>query len=139
MEIAYLDTSALVKRYHKEEYSDIIDEIFEKYVISISELTIVELTSALRKKVDEKEIRQKEMFRVLTKFYEDLTDFIVLKFDSEVISNAVDLIIRYRLKTLDSLQLAFAIKLKDYDPLFISFDRKLINSAKSEGFKVLEI
>lgn len=79
------------------------------------------------------------MFRVLTKFYEDLTDFIVLKFDSEVISNAVDLVIKYHLKTLDSLQLAFAIKLKDYDPLFVSFDRKLINSAKSERFKVLEI
>ena len=30
MEIAYLDTSALVKRYHKEEYSDVIDDIFEK-------------------------------------------------------------------------------------------------------------
>ena len=39
------------------------------------------------------------MYCVLTKFYEDLTDFIVLKFDSEVISNAVDLVIKYRLKT----------------------------------------
>ena len=65
MEIAYLDTSALVKRYHKEEYSDVIDDIFEKYVISISELTIVELTSALRKKVDEKVIGQKRCIAFL--------------------------------------------------------------------------
>ena len=46
MEIAYLDTSTLVKRYHEEEYSDIVDEIFEKYSITISELSIVEFISA---------------------------------------------------------------------------------------------
>ncbi len=42
MEIAYLDTSALVKRYHKEEFSDVVDEIFERYSIAISELSIVD-------------------------------------------------------------------------------------------------
>ena len=139
MEIAYLDTSTLVKRYHEEEYSDIVDEIFEKYSITISELSIVEFVSALRKKEDEGIIERRELYFVLSKFHEDLADFIVLKFDSGVISKAVEFVLKYRLKTLDSLQLSFAMKIKEYDPLFVSFDRKLMNSAKSEGFRVLEI
>lgn len=139
MEIAYLDTSALVKRYHREEHSDIIDKIFERFTIAISELSIVEFVSALRRKVDERVIGQKGMSYVLIKFQEDLANFIILKFDSNVISNAVEFVMKYRLKTLDSLQLSFAMKLKEYDPLFVSFDRKLLNSAKLEGFRVLDI
>ncbi len=130
--MAYLDTNALVKRCHK--HPDI-----ERFTVTISELSIVEFASALRRKADEKVIRQKEMSYVLIKFQEDLADFIILKFDSNVISNAVEFVMKYRLKTLDSLQLSFATKLKEYDPLFVSFDRKLLNSAKLEGFRVLDI
>ena len=137
MEIAYLDTSALVKRYHREEYSDVVNETFEKYSIAISELSIVEFVSTLRKKVDERVIKKKELSRILLKFHEDLADLIILKFDSNVISKAVEFILKYRLKTLDSLQLAFATKLKKYDPIFVSFDSKLLNCAKSEGFRVI--
>jgi len=70
MEIAYLDTSALVKRYHKhkEEYSDVVDEIFENYSIAISELTLVEFTSALRRKVDERVIRKKSYISLFLNF-----------------------------------------------------------------------
>lgn len=32
MEIAFLDTSALAKRYHEEQYSSLIDDLFEKYI-----------------------------------------------------------------------------------------------------------
>lgn len=138
MEIAYLDTSALVKRYHVEEYSDLVDEIFEKHSIAISELSIVEFVSTLRRKVDEKSIRKKEQSKILLKFHDDLADFVVLKFDSSVISKAVEFVLKYSLKTLDSLQLSFAMKLKKYNPLFVSFDRKLLDCARSEGFRVLE-
>ncbi|WP_407928334.1 type II toxin-antitoxin system VapC family toxin [Archaeoglobus neptunius] len=100
---------------------------------------MVEFTSALRRKADERVIRQKEVSYVLTKFHEDLANFIILKFDSNVISNAVEFVMRHRLKTLDSLQLSFAMKLKEYDPLFVSFDRKLLDCAKLEGFRVLDI
>ena len=48
------------KSYHKEEYSDVVDEIFEKYSIAISELSIVEFVSILRKKVDERIIKKKK-------------------------------------------------------------------------------
>ena len=59
MEIVYLDTSALVKRYHEEEFSDVVDEIFENHTIAISELSIVEFTSALIRKSYEGFIKEK--------------------------------------------------------------------------------
>ena len=114
-----------------------MNETFEKYSIAISELSIVEFVSTLRKKVDDRVIKKKELSRILLKFHEDLADLIILKFDSNVISKAVEFILKYRLKTLDSLQLAFATKLKKYDPIFVSFDSKLLNCAKSEGFRVI--
>ncbi|MEM3505978.1 MAG: type II toxin-antitoxin system VapC family toxin [Archaeoglobaceae archaeon] len=139
MEVAFLDTSALVKRYHKESGSEIIDEIFEKFVIAISELSIVELVSALNRKLAESMISGDDLRIALSKFYEDLSDFLILKFDSQVVNMAVEAVLKYSLKTLDSLQIAFALKLKEYNPLFVSFDKKLAKVAEIEGFRVLDV
>ena len=137
MEIAFLDTSALVKRYHEEEHSDIINEIFKKYIIVISELSIVEFTSAINRKAVEGVITKDEVFKILNFFLRDLANFIILKFDSEVINSSLRVILKHDLKTLDSLQLAFALKIKEYNPIFISFDKKLNDAARKEGFKVI--
>jgi len=129
----------LVKRYHKESGSEIIDEIFEKFVIAISELSIVELVSALNRKLAENMISGDDLRIALSKFYEDLSDFLILKFDSQVVNMAVEAVLKYSLKTLDSLQIAFALKLKEYNPLFVSFDKKLAKIAEIEGFRVLDV
>jgi len=52
------DTSALVKRYHVEAGSDKVDEIFEDSdnILIISELALVEVTSALLRKRNRGEI-----------------------------------------------------------------------------------
>ncbi len=64
MEIAFLDTSALVKRYHEEEYSDLVNKIFEEYVVVISELSLVEFTSAINKKASEGVISKEEVLKI---------------------------------------------------------------------------
>ena len=54
----FLDTSALVKRYHREEGSDILDRLFEepdaKFIIS--DISIIEFYSAIALKVRTGEI-----------------------------------------------------------------------------------
>jgi len=107
-----------------------VDEILESYIAVISELTLVEFTSAVRKKANEGSIGNADVFRVLAKFHDDLDNFVILRFDTGIISKAMEFVLEYSLKTLDSLQLAFAVKLKDYDPLFVSFDQKLLQCAK---------
>lgn len=134
MEIAFLDTNALVKRYHNEEYSDRVNKIFEKYGIVISEPCLVELVSAINRKALEGVLNKDEVFVTLNFFRKDLANFTILRFDAVVINSAINLVIEHNLKTLDALQLAFALKIKDYNPHFISFDEKLNKAAKNEGF-----
>jgi len=45
--------------------------------------------------------------------------------------------IKHGLKTLDSLQLASALRIKAEAKVFVTFDEKLKNAAEREGFKVL--
>jgi len=56
MQYYFLDTSALVKRYHQETGTKIIDKIFdsEEKVIIISNISISEFVSALNRKKNEK-------------------------------------------------------------------------------------
>ncbi len=60
------DTSALVKRYHVEVGSDKVDEIFDDpdNVLIISELAIVEVTSALQRKRNQGEITQLSLISI---------------------------------------------------------------------------
>jgi predicted nucleic acid-binding protein len=139
MEIAFLDTSASVKRYHNEEYSDLVNEIFRKYAIVISELSLVELTSAINRKALDGVLSEEDFLTILNFFRKDLANFTILRFDTNVINSAIEIVIKHNLKTLDALQLAFAMRIKDYKPLFISFDEKLSRAAKKEGFKVIDI
>ena len=50
MEVAFFDTSALVKHYHIERGSSIVNELMENYVVAVSELAILEMTSALNRR-----------------------------------------------------------------------------------------
>jgi len=134
MEVAFLDTSALVKRYHNEEYSNDVNKIFEKYAIVISELGLVELVSAINGNALGGVLNKDEVFVTLNFFRKDLANFTIPRFDTSVINSAINLVIEHNLKTLDALQLAFALKIKDYNPHFISFDEKLNTTAKKEGF-----
>lgn len=138
MEIAFLDTSALVKRYHEEEYSDLVNKIFEEYVVVISELSLVEFTSAINKKASDGVISKEEVLKVLGFFQQDLSNFTNLRFDTNIINSAIKIVLQYNLKTLDAIQLTFASRVKEYKPLFVSFDENLNKAAEKEGFNVVK-
>ena len=58
MTFYFFDTSALVKRYHQEIGSEQVNAIFDDQdnILIISELALVELASALRRKQNQGEI-----------------------------------------------------------------------------------
>ncbi|MDA3915744.1 MAG: type II toxin-antitoxin system VapC family toxin [Deltaproteobacteria bacterium] len=66
----FLDTSAIVKRYHSEEGSDFIDRLFAKAGAEfiISDISIIEFYSALSLKVRVGEIDE-ENFMSLRKLF----------------------------------------------------------------------
>ena len=74
MTVYFLDTSALVKRYHRERGSEVIDALFaeEGRRIIISDLSIIEFGSAPSKKVREGEITPEKYQRALGLFCQDI-------------------------------------------------------------------
>jgi predicted nucleic acid-binding protein len=114
MTVYFLDTSALVKRYHRERGSDVIDTLFAEQGrrIIISDLSIIEFGSALSKKVREGEITPEKYQRALGVFCQDIvTETIQVEILGDADKALAATLIerhgfRANLRTLDSLQLA---------------------------------
>jgi predicted nucleic acid-binding protein len=135
----FLDTSALVKRYHLETGTACLDAVFSEAdaTFLIASITIAELTSAVARKCTEREITQEALRRTLSKFAEDLiADFWILDIERRHIQAAQQLILRHGLRTLDSLQLSVLLSVKSLSPVLLSSDARLLSTAEAEGIAV---
>ena len=135
------DTSALVKRYHLEPGSDKVDEIFEDTdnVLIISELALVEVTSALLRKRNQGEITASAMENALAQFARDvLSELIVADLTSDLVHRAREMVLKHNLRTLDALQLAFALEFQVLKPTFVCADAKLRDAAQAAGITSLD-
>lgn len=136
----FFDTSALVKRYHREPGSDRINAIFDDQdnVLIISELAIVEMASALQRKRNRGEITLHAMNGAMAQFDNAvLNDLIVLGFRSGFIQQARDLVRQRSLRTLDALQLTAALEFSALAPVFVCADEGLCRTASDVGLVVL--
>ena len=127
--IAFLDTSVLVKLYHKEINSDtIIQQLKSVNHIYLSEIAKLEFCSAIWKKFRTKEIKKEKANTVISLFINDLAEFEWINNDSNIFSNALNLLSDFGetgLRTLDSIQLASALTLKENDCIFYTEDKLL--------------
>ncbi len=76
MNTYFLDTNALVKRYHKEDGSDVIDRIFaesEAHLV-ISDISIIEFYSAMALKVRTGIIQKDDLTALRQVFSQDVKD-----------------------------------------------------------------
>ncbi len=140
MKFYFLDTSALVKRYHAEKGTETVDKIFseEDKAIVISSICITEMVSAMSRKKEEKAISKEDLDVALSKFFHDvIRDFLVLELDDGHIKDSIVLVLKHNLRTLDALQLAVSISLKELKPVFVCADKKLASVAEKEGIEAI--
>ena len=79
MKSYFFDTSALIKRYHEEKGTDIVDEIFDSdSLIIISSLSIVEGVSALTRKKNEGKLSHEEFENLLKELFSDILNRITV-------------------------------------------------------------
>lgn len=133
LDFYFFDTSALIKQYHEERGSRIVDEIMkeENNVIVISNLTIIETTSAFVRKKNEKKISQSELDIVLSKLYSDvIKKYMIIELNEIHFKKSLDFILKNNLRTLDSLQLAAADDIRNLKPIFVCADKKLCNTSE---------
>ena len=140
----YVDTSALVKFYYPEENSDRVEELLLKADrVYISDLTMVEMASALIQKVRAGDLSKRAEAVVWAAFLEDMhvgTVEMVHLLERHHFKAAN--IIRefgrkHGIKTLDALHLSLSQGLPDAS--FLSSDKILLRIATAMGITTLQL
>lgn len=146
--LIYLDSSALVKNYFPERGSnEVTDWIHRASNLWISEITLLEVTSALARKVRDEELTREEFNGMVGRFATDVANarFRLIHLDEKVKSGAQNLLETYgimgKLRTLDALQLASAMQIAEPPgaPVMITADEDLYAAAKFTGLKAIII
>ena len=143
----FFDSSALVKLYHREVGTPIVDQIVGATgnFLRVSRLTVAELTSAFAIKVRTQAISREDANVFLHQFRADVASGRVEVFaiGESAFAMAELLVERYafdsRLRALDALQLAVALELRKQELVdhFVAADAILCEVAKMEAFSVI--
>ena len=135
----FLDTSSLFKLYHQETGTEELEKIFSQVKIThiyLSEITKIEFTSTVWKKVRTKEITKEQAKLTLELFESDFEKYNFIATDSLIIEQARNLTSNYGiegLRTLDSIQLATCILLGKQVDIFFTADNLLKLLFENEG------
>lgn len=135
----FLDTSSLFKLYHQEAGTEDIEKLFLQVPIThiyVSEVTKVEFTSAVWKKVRTKEITAEQALITLELFESDFEKYNFITTNSLILEQARNLTTKYGiegLRTLDSIQLSTCISLAKQVGTFYTEDKLLKTLLEREG------
>jgi predicted nucleic acid-binding protein len=113
----FLDTSALIKLYHREAGTERLITFLTSPAndirIIVSDLTRIEFRSAIFRKMRQKEIEPEEAMRVIGIFESDMSRFDVIEIGARHKAIAINLFDvlgpKSLLRSLDALQLATAV------------------------------
>jgi predicted nucleic acid-binding protein len=143
----FFDTSALVKLYHQEVGTEIVEAIVqtEGARVFISRLSRAETISAFAIKVRTVALDRQDVHFLLRQFRKDISKGVldVRSIGEPEFADTEQLIERYgfdlRLRALDGLQLAVARALRNqrFVDYFVASDKILCKVAALEGFAVI--
>ena len=118
------------------------DDFFNKNTIEgifLAELTEIEFSSVIWKKCRKKEIDEKVALTLIEAFEKDSENFNIVSETNEIRKLAKKLIRKYwkeGLRTLDSIQLASVLMIRDKVDFFFTSDNLLAEIARLEKIKV---
>ncbi len=135
----FLDTSVLVKLYFREEGTEELDKYLNDNkvkAIYLSEITKIEFSSAIWKKVRTKELDENDAKVLQNGFKKEHISHAKSADRKLEVDTANDLIVKYGsmgLRTLDAIQLSCVISEKEHISHAKSADRKLEEMFRLEG------
>ncbi len=139
--VLYLDTSALVKRYVREDDSD---EILSRWrsasEIVTSSVAYAEMLAALYRKKREGGLGDGVIEEVARAFRRDWGSFIRVEVNDQLNASVERLISRHFLRGFDAIHLASALVVQERLSerfLFACFDVRLAAAARSEGLATI--
>lgn len=139
--ILYLDTSTLVKLYVEEEHSELVrDWVEEAEAVATSQVAYPEALSAFARRWNRGDLTDEEMSLARESLTGDWPSFVLLPVDER---RAGGLVIEHLLRGFDAVHLAAAQDLFELFPsddvVFSSFDKTLLQAARSEGLSTLHL
>ena len=143
----YVDTSALVKRYHDETGTKAVNILVDAIVSGranglILSLALTETISTLNRKMNERALDKGLFHKLITVLYEELQHFTILSLDDRKVFSSITHIMRYSLNSADALHLTAAVMARQSmdardDYVFVSCDTWLLTAAKKEKLSIL--
>jgi len=137
--ILYLDTSALVKRYFLESYSD---EILSRWKsaaqIVTSFVAYAEMMASLYRKKREADLADTLIRKIADSFHQDWESFIRVEVNAELNGYINRVVEGYPLRGFDAIHLASALAIHEMVPgdfVFACFDDRLARAAQLEGLQ----
>lgn len=135
--ILYLDTSALVKRYFEEPYSNEVAEHWEEASeIATSSVAYAEALASFHRKSREAAFDSEILESISRNLRADWQTLIRIQVTDELNDYIDKALAAHTLRGFDAIHLASAMILHEKfreSLLFIGFDQRLVQAAKSEG------
>lgn len=137
--IRYFDSSALVKRYVREEGSSRVRRLLGQGVAATARYSIVAMVSALARRARQGDLAAEEVERVARAIHADAERLTLVELNESVASRAGELLLAHPLRAADAVQLASCLLLRDSaspDLRFTTYDTRLAAAAEAEGVRV---
>lgn len=139
--ILYLDTSALIKLYVDETFSEtVLSAVKDSKIVSTQVISYVEAHAAFARLQRENKITQTEHEKVKADLINDWESFLQVKCIPSILQQAAKLTELFSLRSYDSIQLASAQYLFKNSQQIVSFgcfDHKLNQAADVLGLNLL--
>jgi len=136
IEVIYLDTSALVKRYVEERGSDVIQGLFRKENVITSKVSYVEALAAFSRRRREGFIPPDRYIYVCSSFDLEWEAYTVVELSDGILKFTRELISKHPLRALPAIHLASALIIRQ-KMMFVSSDKILLKAAEKESLNVL--
>lgn len=139
----YVDTSALAKRYVNETGSAWVLSWVEPpagNIIVVCDITPVEMFSLLQKRLRQGQLGAANVVILQNDFLAHAEqEYLAVPLDDKILAHARSLVTKYKLRTLDAIQLACALDAAaslGEAITFVAADVDLLAAARAEGFAV---
>jgi len=107
-DIAYFDTSVLLKRYFAEAGSARAQSLLKRHLLVSSAITPVEAMSAICRRRDSGELSRTAFGRIVRRFHGDRDRWELVEVTPQVLDTAEEFVSRLNIRTLDAMHLSSA-------------------------------
>ena len=139
--ILYCDTSALVKRYVREEHSDLVRRAWrEARRVATSEVAFAEAMAAVAWRWRNGDLTAKAHEKLRERISRDFLALVRVPISADLNHRIADLVLCYPLRGFDAIHLSSALLIREEvrgSVIFACFDNDLSSAASVAGLELL--